>query len=57
MHRYQKPGMEGMPIQLDSSVGFDMDKENRKENQTSEVFQKFNATLHQNFSSGIFKKF
>ena len=54
LHRYQRPGQEGVPFASVSAgadaVGMEDDRESR-EDMTSPVFQKFNPLLHGGFAA------
>ena len=46
MHRYQRPGQEGVPVPLDASPLDEVKGQRSTEDETTPTFQKFNPLLH-----------
>ena len=60
MHRYEKPGQEGIPISLSEGAAFNSkaleDDEDDREDMTAQVYQKFNPLLHGGYAAAKGKK-
>jgi len=57
LHRYQRPGMEGLPVSL-TATSFNSlaEEDDEREDMTAPVFQKFNPLLHGGFESSNGKR-
>jgi len=55
LHRFQRPGMEGVPFGLgtsqDMSASLMDERENEREDPTTPIYQRFNPLLHGGFSA------
>ena len=60
MHRYEKPGQEGIPISLSEGAAYNSkvmeEDEDDREDMTAQVYQKFNPLLHGGYAAAKGKK-